>query len=217
MVSVQTIIRRVQKTTHGFLDIQAAADEIITSYSAKENFNLAGQLFASEIFQLRSLATFMLGRLAANSEASLAFLKLQVSRDPDWRVQEILAKAFDRYCADRGYANVLPVIEEWLADHSANVRRSVSEGLRIWTGRPYFSDHPETAIRLLSRLRDDESIYVRKSAGNALRDISKRHPQLIKNELECWDLSSKRIAFTYKLANKFLENNSRVNRQKSGE
>ena len=55
------------------------------------------------------------------------------------------------------------------------MRRAVTEGLRIWTGRPYFHNHPEVAIQLLSQLRNDESEYVRKSVGNALRDISKKH------------------------------------------
>ena len=64
---------------------------------------------------------------------------------------------------------------EWLADSSPNVRRAFTEGLRIWTGRPYFHNHPEVAIQLLSQLRNDESEYVRKSVGNALRDISKKH------------------------------------------
>jgi 3-methyladenine DNA glycosylase AlkC len=101
-------------------------------------------------------------------------------------VQEILAKAFDRYCADIGYEQALPVIKEWLSDSSPNVRRAVTEGLRIWTGRPYFRDHPEIAVQLLSRLRDDESEYVRKSVGNAIRDISKKHKELVRNELQRW-------------------------------
>jgi 3-methyladenine DNA glycosylase AlkC len=121
-------------------------------------------------------------------------------------VQEILAKAFDRYCADIGYEHALPVIKEWLADSSPNVRRAVTEGLRIWTGRPYFHDHPEVAIQLLSQLRNDESEYVRKSVGNAIRDISKRHKELVRIELQSWNLADKRVAQTHRLASKFLQN-----------
>ncbi len=152
------------------------------------------------------MATFIFGRLAANSKETLEFLKQHVSQDKDWRVQEILAKAFDRYCADVGYEQALSVIKEWLADSSANVRRAVTEGLRIWTGRPYFNDHPEIAIQLLSQLRNDESEYVRKSVGNALRDISKKHKELIRIELQLWKIDNKRIEQTYKLASKFLQN-----------
>ena len=202
--TIPQLIQRIRKTQHGFLDIQKAADEVVTSRSPKESLSLAKQLFDSEAYQDRSLATFVLGRLAAQSAGSLEFLKRRVSQDGDWRVQEILAKAFDRYCADTGYERALPVIEEWLVDSSFQVRRAVTEGLRIWTGRPYFRDHPEVAIQLLSQLRDDESEYVRKSVGNALRDISKKHAPLIQAELEHWNLQSKGIAQTYKLASKLL-------------
>lgn len=204
MKSLSPLIERVQKIEHGFLDIQKAADEIVASRSVEECLAFGKQLFASEIYQLRSLATFIFGRLAANSPESLVFLKQQVSRDADWRVQEILAKAFDRYCADCGYEQSLPVIEEWLADTSPQVRRAVTEGLRIWTGRAYFREHPEGAIQLLRRLRDDESDYVRKSVGNAFRDISKKHPELVKDELSTWDLARRQVKQTYKLAGRHL-------------
>ena len=81
----------------------------------------------------------------------------------------------------------------------------MTEGLRIWTTREYFREHPDAAIRLLSRLNADESEYVRKSVGNALRDISRKHKDLIKKELQGWDISDKHIAYSYKLAGKFLE------------
>jgi 3-methyladenine DNA glycosylase AlkD len=203
---IQTLVQQVQKTQHGFLDSQKVADEVAAMHPANESLRIAKQLFASEIFQARSLATFIFGRLAANSTESLEFLKQRVSQDKDWRVQEILAKAFDRYCADIGYEHALPVIKEWLADSSPNVRRAVTEGLRIWTGRPYFHNHPEVAIQLLSQHRNDESEYVRKSVGNAIRDISKKHKGLVRIELQGWDLADKRVAQTHKQASRFLQN-----------
>jgi HEAT repeat protein len=205
METIENLIQRVQKTQHGFLDIQKTADEVIAGHAAGESLRLAKQLFTSEKYQARSLATFVLGRLAANSKESLTFLKKRVSRDKDWRVQEILAKAFDRYCADVGYEDALPVIKEWLTDSHPNVRRAVTEGLRIWTGRPYFHEHPDVALRMLSQLRSDESGYVRKSVGNALRDISKKHKERVGIELRRWDLADKNVAQTYKLASKFLQ------------
>ena len=206
MDKIEKLIQRVQKTQHGFLDIQKAADEVADGQPVEESLRIAKQLFNSEIYQARSLATFIFGRLAANSKESLEFLKRRVSQDKDWRVQEILAKAFDRYCADVGYEQALSVIKEWLADSLPNVRRAVTEGLRIWTSRPYFNDHPEVAIQLLSQLRNDESEYVRKSVGNALRDISKKHKELVKIELQRWDIANKRVAQTHKLASKFTQN-----------
>jgi HEAT repeat protein len=204
MDKIEELVQRVQRTRHGFLDIQQAANDVADKQSAEESLRIAKELFGSEVCQARSLATFILGRLAVSSEEAIDFLKYRVSQDSDWRVQEILAKAFDRYCADIGYQQALPVIKEWLSHPSPNVRRAVTEGLRIWTGRPYFREHPDAAIQLLSRLRNDESEYVRKSVGNALRDISKKHQELVGAELQRWDLSDKRVAQTYKLASKFL-------------
>ncbi|MGA2505026.1 MAG: HEAT repeat domain-containing protein [Anaerolineales bacterium] len=204
--TVEKLIQRAQKTQNGFLDIQKAAAEAIDGHPAKESLRIAKQLFTSEKYQARSLATFIFGACAAHSKATLKFLKNRVSQDMDWRVQEILAKAFDKVCADIGYEYALPVIKEWLADSSPNVRRAVTEGLRIWTGRPYFIDHPQVAIQLLSQLRNDESEYVRKSVGNALRDISKKHEELVRIELQRWEISNKHVKQTFKLASKFLQN-----------
>ena len=134
----------------------------------------------------------------------LSFLKETVSQHDSWKVQEILAMAFDNHCKMIGYEAALPLIENWLNSDCANVRRAASEGLRVWTSRPYFKDHPRIAIQLLSAHREDKSEYVRKSAGNALRDISKKYPNLISEELHSWDLSSKEIKQVYKLASRFL-------------
>ena len=40
---------------------------------------------------------------------------------------------------------------------------------------------------------------------DALRDISKKHAELVWQEVERWDLSNPRISFTYKLAAKLLK------------
>lgn len=76
--------------------------------------------------------------------------------------------------------------------------------MRIWTSRPYFKENPNEAIRRIASLKVDSSEYVRKSVGNALRDISKKFPELIKIELDSWYLESKAIKQVYKLASKLI-------------
>jgi 3-methyladenine DNA glycosylase AlkC len=203
MVSIDKLLERVQKTQRGFTDIQKAADEVVEENNSKMSLQIAKKLFATDVHQARMLAAFIFGRLAASSKESLKFLKLKVAKDPDWRVQEILAQAFNRYCTDRGYEQSLPSIKEWLSDPSPNVRRAVTEGLRIWTSRPYFREHPQNAILFLSRLKNDSSDYVRRSVGNALRDISRKHKDLVREELAHWDRADPYIDQTYKLASKF--------------
>lgn len=201
--NVNELVAKV-KTESGFLSILKEAEYFKNSHSVLDCLTVSKQLFVSEIYQARSLGTFVLGFIAFESKEALDFLKNEVSKDEDWRVQEILAKSFDRYCSNIGYKNSLPIIKEWLSEKNPNIRRAVTEGLRIWTGRDYFKDHPTIAIKLLSSLNDDDSEYVRKSVGNALRDISKKNMELVKIEIENWDISNKKIGQTYKLASKFI-------------
>jgi len=205
MDMIERLIQRVQQTQHGFTDIRAAADEVIRANTPGDSIRLARTLFDSNVHQARMLATFILGRLAATSDESLNFLRTRVSRDMDWRVQEILGQAFDNFCSDIGYEKALPIIRDWIEDLNPNVRRAVTEGLRVWTNRPYFRDHPDISVQLLSQLKDDDSEYVWKSVGNALRDISRKHRELVRGELHKWDLSKKSVEKTYRLASKFLQ------------
>ena len=71
--------------------------------------------------------------------------------------------------------------------------------MRIWTSRPYFKDNPDEAIKRIATLKEDSSEYVRKSVDNALRDISKKFPELIKEELDGWDINSKEIQKFFKM------------------
>ncbi|MBS6329789.1 MAG: DNA alkylation repair protein [Prevotella bivia] len=201
---IDKILHDIAAIEHGFQHILDRANEILSTYSKEQCFELALELFKHEAYQTRMLATTILGRLAATNNDALCFLKEQVSTDKNWRVQEMLAKVFDKVCEHRGYKVSLPLIEEWLNDNNPNVIRAVTEGLRIWTNRPFFKENPSVAIALIAKHKESESEYLRKSIGNALRDISKKHAELIRQEVQQWDLSNPRILFTYKLAAKLL-------------
>ncbi len=204
-MEISNILNRILKIEHGFQHIIDGADEIFSAYSNEQCFGIAFELFKNEAYQARMLATTLLGRLATTNDDALCFLKEQVSIDENWRVQEMLAKAFDEICKHRGYEASLPLIEEWINDDNPNVIRAVTEGLRIWTSRPFFKENPSIAIALIAKRKAHESEYLRKSVGNALRDISKKHAELIRQEVEQWDLSNPRVLFTYKLATKLLK------------
>ncbi len=198
-MEIHNILSRILQIEHGFQHIIDGADEILSTYSKEQCFELALELLKHEAYQARMLATTILGRLATEDNNALCFLKEQVSTDENWRVQEMLAKAFDEVCKHRGYEMSLPLIEEWINDDNPNVVRAVTEGLRIWTSRPFFKENPSEAIALISKHKAHESEYLRKSVGNALRDISKKHRELIRKEVLQWDLSNPRVMFTYKL------------------
>lgn len=164
---------------------------------------LAFLAYKSAVYQVRMYGVFLFGYLSEDDNI-LLFMRDEVSKDANWRVQEILAKSFDEFCKKKGYANALPTIDEWLGNNNPNTRRAVTEGLRIWTSRQFFKDNPNEAIRRIAALKEDTSEYVRKSVGNALRDISKKFPELIKDELNGWKLESKEINQVYKLASKLI-------------
>ena len=178
----------------------------LADYKSNDNEyikKMAFLAYESAAYQVRMYGVFLFGYLSEEGDI-LAFMRDEVSKDDNWRVQEVLAKAFDEFCKKTGYEKALPVIDEWLENNNPNTRRAVTEGLRIWTSRPYFKDNPIEAIRRISDLKEDTSEYVRKSVGNALRDISKKFPELIKIELSSWKLESKEIKQVYKLASKFI-------------
>lgn len=199
---MEQTIERVSKIENGFKPIEREALNIFKSKAVQDSMNLAFHLLENDNYQVRSLAVFLLGYIASAESNALLILKTKVSWDISWQVQEILAKAFDQYCKDIGYEKALATIKDWLDDKNPNVCRAVTEGLRIWTGRDYFKANPQLAIQLISQHKSNESEYLRKSVGNSLRDISKKHKELVEKELSTWDLSDKRIYFTYRFATK---------------
>lgn len=198
---IKSLEKEFSEITNGFKEIEKKA-----LYDFKSNNHikeLAYLAYKSDLYQVRMYSVFLFGYLSEDREI-LNFIKDIVSKDNNWRVQEILAKSFDEYCKILGYEKSISIIDEWLNDSNPNTRRAVTEGLRIWTNKPYFKENPIEAIKRLSNLKHDNSEYVRKSVGNALRDISKRYPQLIEIELNNWNLEIKEIKQVYKLASKFI-------------
>ena len=188
---------------NGFKEQEKRAFADYKSNNNEHSKKLAFLAYKSNVYQVRMYGVFLFGYLSLDEEI-LRFMRDEVSKDDNWRVQEVLAKAFDEFCKKIGYEKALPIIDEWLENENPNTRRAVTEGLRIWTSRPYFKENPNEAIERLVNLKEDSSEYVRKSVGNALRDISKKFPELIKAELNSWKLESKEINQVYKLASKFI-------------
>lgn len=79
---------------------------------------------------------------------------------------------------------------EWTQDKDPHVRRLCSEGARPrlpWAMRiPAFIKDPQPVLPILDILKDDDSLYVRRSVANHLGDIAKDHPQLAFEICEQW-------------------------------
>jgi 3-methyladenine DNA glycosylase AlkC len=79
---------------------------------------------------------------------------------------------------------------DWLTDPNPHVRRLCSEGTRPrlpWGKRiPSFISDPRPTLNLLETLKNDTSLYVRRSVANHLGDIAKDHPEVALSICERW-------------------------------
>ena len=112
-MKVNEIIKKVENVTDGFKPMQSVAEEILNSFSTENSFQLAHELYKSDIYQARMLAILLFEAKVSRSSETLHFLRTTVSKDDNWKVQEMLARAFDRYCKDTGYEKALPTIKDW--------------------------------------------------------------------------------------------------------
>jgi 3-methyladenine DNA glycosylase AlkC len=95
-----------------------------------------------------------------------------------------------RVFLDREPERTLGRLREWAKDPSQDVRRLVSEGTRPrlpWAPRlRRFQLDPSPVLELLELLKDDPSLYVRRSVANNLNDIGKDHPDVLVTTCRRW-------------------------------
>ena len=91
---------------------------------------------------------------------------------------------------DRYPKKTLSILRSWTADPSEHIRRLVSEGTRPrlpWGSRlRKLQEDPKPVLALLERLKDDSSLYVRRSVANNLNDIAKDHPDTVIDVCARW-------------------------------
>lgn len=84
----------------------------------------------------------------------------------------------------------LAKVSGWLNDPNPHVRRLCTEGTRPklpWGKRiPSFVANPQPTLHILEILKDDKSLYVRRSVSNHLGDIAKDHPEIVFSTCERW-------------------------------
>ena len=104
--------------------------------------------------------------------------------------QRFTAEFSIRAFLDREPDRTLDRLRDWTRDPSPHVRRLVSEGTRPrlpWAPRlRRFQEDPTPVLELLELLKDDPSLYVRRSVANNLNDIGKDHPELLVETCRRW-------------------------------
>ncbi len=78
---------------------------------------------------------------------------------------------------------MMALLLKWSKDKDEHVRRLSSEGCRPrlpWSFKlKMFIEDPTDILKILENLKDDASLYVRKSVANNLNDVAKDHPNLV--------------------------------------
>jgi 3-methyladenine DNA glycosylase AlkC len=93
----------------------------------------------------------------------------------------------------------LALLQSWTTSDNEHVRRLASEGSRPrlpWGARlQALVAAPSPTLPILTALRADPSLYVRKSVANHLNDIAKDHPDVVLDLVSTWDRSDTRTAW----------------------
>jgi len=79
---------------------------------------------------------------------------------------------------------------KWSNNKNEHVRRLASEGSRPrlpWgMALPVFKKDPSAVLPILENLKQDSSLYVRRSVANNLNDIAKDNPEVVLNIISRW-------------------------------
>ncbi|WP_018344959.1 DNA alkylation repair protein [Cytophaga aurantiaca] len=85
---------------------------------------------------------------------------------------------------------VMKQMLKWSTHKNPSVRRFSSEGCRPrlpWgMAIPVFKKNPTLILAILENLKNDESLYVRKSVANNLNDIAKDNPDVVISLIKKW-------------------------------
>jgi len=101
-------------------------------------------------------------------------------------------------------AGTLRTLQAFAEDRNEHVRRLASEGCRPrlpWSFRlDALVADPTPLTPILRSLRQDSSLYVRRSVANSLNDITKDHPDWVFTQVADWDMDHAHCAWIVKHA-----------------
>ena len=110
----------------------------------------------------------------------------------DWAVRETICFSIISVLR-KDPEKILKHINKWIDSDNENLRRLVSESLRPSAQIKWLriSNKNDKVLEILTKLNKDASIYVRKSVGNNIKDLSKYMPEKILVLMEEWIKKSK--------------------------
>jgi len=201
-INVDSLLQAIHgKSIHS---MRAICFETSRTLDPDQAFGLAKELLPNPDVHGAMAAALLAGHVSYLRAEALEFLRRDVAKTTDVRVQDCLARGFDHFCLNRGYELALVTMEEWAKDPNDVVRRAVVEAPRVWTKKDYFKLHPKVAVAFVSSMKADSSGSVRFSVGRALAEMGEDFPDLLMAELKTWNLHFTPVKHTYMFASKNL-------------
>ncbi|MNH94859.1 DNA alkylation repair enzyme [compost metagenome] len=121
-------------------------------------------------------------------DEKLAQIK-RFAADPHFGVREIAWMAVRESMANELSASLL-ILQDWVKENDANVRRFATESIRprgVWCKHiDLLKQEPELALPLLEQVKSDPAKYVQDSVGNWLNDASKSQPEWVVQICQQW-------------------------------
>ncbi|MCZ2357219.1 MAG: DNA alkylation repair protein [Bacteroidia bacterium] len=134
---------------------------------------------------------------------------LKYAKDPHFAVRES-AWISVRPVLSNDIALSIRLLESWVQDADANVRRFAIEVLRpcgVWTKHiPILKKNPEIAAHLLEYVCADTSRYVQNSVANWLNDAGKYNPEWVKDLCTRWANTKEKTPETRYILKRALRN-----------
>ena len=127
------------------------------------------------------------------------FVEVYGQNESDWELSMEAIKRFTKGSSSefairtfilKNPIKVMSLMKEWATDENEHIRRLASEGCRPrlpWgQALGLFKVNPGPVLDILELLKNDDSLYVRKSVANNLNDIAKDNPQKIIELVKAW-------------------------------
>jgi len=122
----------------------------------------------------------------------------------DFNESMVALECFTKYASSEFAQKMMRQMEKWAESDNHHVRRLASEGSRPrlpWAmALPEFKKNPAPVIKILNKLKNDQSEYVRRSVSNNLNDISKDNPDVTLKIAKAWKGKNKNTDWIVKHA-----------------
>lgn len=165
----------------------ACIDLFLDDYSETD---IIKALATSPTEKIRGVAAYTIPMLYKNLRDRCGMLKYTGSLEGTWP-RELSASILHKLILKHSFKSVMSYCKDWIYDDNEAVRRLIVEALRprgvMQPHIPELKDDPATLIKLLEKLLDDNSDYVRKAVSNNLNDISKDNPDIILEAASKWN------------------------------